>query len=72
MIENHKVIKIKSGKKIPTTSPKSSVRSFAALHPRLLSIAIYAGLAMAISSAMGFALYPEQQAFAKAFVFYPE
>jgi hypothetical protein len=35
-------------------------------HPRLLSIAIYAGVALAISAAIGFALYPEQQlAFAK-------
>jgi hypothetical protein len=33
---------------------------------------IYAGVALAISAAIGFALYPEQQAFAKAFVFYPE
>jgi hypothetical protein len=30
-------------------------------HPRLLSIAIYAGVALATSAAMGFVLYPEQQ-----------
>jgi hypothetical protein len=30
-------------------------------HPRLFSIAIYAGVAIAISAAIGFALYPEQQ-----------
>jgi hypothetical protein len=44
---------------------KSSLTSFAGSHPRLFSIAIYAGVALAISAAMGFALYPEQeQAFA--------
>ena len=39
----------------------SSLTNFAASHPRLLSIAIYAGVAFAISAAMGFVLYPEQQ-----------
>jgi hypothetical protein len=38
----------------------ASLTSFAASHPRLLSIAIYAGVALAISAAIGFALYPEQ------------
>jgi hypothetical protein len=40
---------------------KTSLTNFAASHPRLLSIAIYAGVALAISAAMGFVLYPEQQ-----------
>ena len=43
------------------TSLKTSLTNFAASHPRLLSIGIYAGVALAISAAMGFVLYPEQQ-----------
>jgi hypothetical protein len=51
---------------------KTSLTNFAASHSRLLTMGIYAGVALAISAAMGFVLYPEQQASAKAFVFYPE
>jgi hypothetical protein len=40
---------------------KTSLTNFAASHPRLLSIGIYAGVVLAISAAMGFVLYPEQQ-----------
>jgi hypothetical protein len=49
------------------TNLKASLTNFAASHPKLFSIAIYAGVALAVSAAMGFVLYPEQQqlAFAK-------
>jgi hypothetical protein len=40
---------------------KASLTNFAVPHPRLFSIAIYAGVALAISAAMGFVLYPDQQ-----------
>jgi hypothetical protein len=40
---------------------KTSLTNFAISHPRLLSIGIYAGVALAVSAAMGFVLYPEQQ-----------
>jgi hypothetical protein len=49
-----------------TRTLTTSLTSFAMSHPRLLSIGIYAGVAMAISAAMGFALYPEQQEMAFA------
>jgi hypothetical protein len=39
----------------------ASIRNFVGAHPRLLTICIYAGVALAISAAMGFVLYPEQQ-----------
>jgi hypothetical protein len=39
----------------------ASIRNFAVSHPRLLTIGIYAGVALAISVAMGSVLYPEQQ-----------
>ena len=44
-----------------TRTLKSSLTNFAVSHPRLLSIGIYAGVALAISAAIGFTLYPEQQ-----------
>jgi hypothetical protein len=40
---------------------KASLTNFALSHPRLLSLGIYAGVAIAVSAAIGFALYPEQQ-----------
>jgi len=69
MKENQKIIRIKSRKK---GTLKATLTSFATSHPRLITMGIYAGIVMAISAAMGFVLYPEQQASAKAFVFYPE
>jgi hypothetical protein len=45
---------------------KTSLTNFAASHPRLITMGIYAVVALAVSAAIGFALYPEQQmAFAK-------
>jgi hypothetical protein len=44
-----------------TRTLKTSLTNFAASHPRLLTMGIYAGVVLAISAAMGFVLYPEQQ-----------
>lgn len=44
-----------------TRTFKASLTNFALSHPRLLSIGIYAGVVLAVSAAIGFALYPEQQ-----------
>jgi Fe2+ transport system protein FeoA len=45
---------------------KTSITNFAVSHPRLLTMGIYAGAAIAVSAAIGFALYPEQQQMAFA------
>jgi hypothetical protein len=39
----------------------ASLTNFAVPHPRLITMGIYAGVALAVSAAIGFALYPEQQ-----------
>ena len=44
----------------------ASLTNFAVSHPRLITMGIYAGVALAISAAIGFALYPEQQQMAFA------
>jgi hypothetical protein len=44
-----------------TRTMKASLTNFALSHPRLLSTGIYAGVAIAVSAAIGFVLYPEQQ-----------
>jgi Fe2+ transport system protein FeoA len=54
-----KKIIVKPNKK--TGILKASLTSFAVSHPRLITMGIYAGVAIAVSAAIGFALYPEQQ-----------
>jgi hypothetical protein len=43
------------------TNVTASIRNLVASHPRLVTMGIYAGVALAISAVMGFVLYPEQQ-----------
>ena len=49
---------VKRNKKAILTA---SLTNFAVSHPRLITMGVYAGVATAISAAIGFALYPEQQ-----------
>ena len=54
---------VKPNKKTIITA---SLTSFAVSHPRLITMGIYAGVVLAVSAAIGFALYPEQQQMAFA------
>jgi len=49
-----------------TRTLKAILTSFALSHPRFITMGMYAGFAIAVSAAIGFALYPEQQQMAFA------
>jgi hypothetical protein len=50
----------KPNSKRKTTILKTSLTNFAVSHPRLLTMGIYAGVALVVSAAIGFALSPDQ------------